>query len=67
MPLGEDQAMAPGERVDVQDAQGKLIFINPIGLPLSRNALKGNTIILGRFQNALRQDEKSNRYPDVPF
>ena len=67
MPLGDDQAMPLGKGIDIQDYQGKLIFINPIGLPLSRHALTGNTIILGRFQNALRQDEKSNRYPDVPF
>src|SRR5512139_3793501 len=43
MPLGKDQAVAPGEGVDVQDAQGKFIFINPVGLRLPRNDPAENT------------------------
>jgi hypothetical protein len=35
--------MAPGEGVDVQDAQGEIIFINPIGFLLSRHDPAENT------------------------
>jgi hypothetical protein len=58
MPFRNHQAVALSERVDVQDSYGRLILINPVSLCFSRNDLAENTIILGRFQNALLQNEK---------